>query len=372
MYDFMSSKTSSLGGNSITQTIAGLYQDDDYYLYGGYSNYIEDSTETSSIDIDWSAGDNHYGYFQVFTNSDHCTIQKQRDEREFGPDKSTSFDGDQEELEWRWFTETKQIKQPPISHNMGDLDDDDYFKLLNDQEDIDSNGFLINYQDWQREGEDDDGEDYIQWMTEVDGDLWFDKFDHSNSEQYESIRSSGVVSINILGLTGLINSVFSLWVAFTWLGDFTENTDFWYSWFGPMFVNGLLWIPLTLVWPASTFGSLTMVRMIKLMAQLTLTGPFIAYLANIGAMYYTFYMEPVASESTFATTDEANQYWYGYIGLSLFNSVVSLLTVPKVIAYKDERVKQEQLSESKEEISTAQDEDNDDNTTTGDDGIVRF
>jgi len=63
MYDFMSSKTSSLGGNSITQTIAGLYQDDDYYLYGGYSNYIEDSTETSSIDIDWSAGDNHYGYF---------------------------------------------------------------------------------------------------------------------------------------------------------------------------------------------------------------------------------------------------------------------------------------------------------------------
>lgn len=103
-------------------------------------------------------------------------------------------------------------------------------------------------------------------MFEIDGDLWFDRFDQSNSEEYISVRRAGEQSINILGLMGLVNSAFSIWVWFTWLSDYTNNTDFWFSWFGPFFVNGLLWIPLTLVWPAARWGGLTMTEIIKMMA----------------------------------------------------------------------------------------------------------
>ena len=190
-------------------------------------------------------------------------------------------------------------------------------------------------------------------MAEIDGDLWFDKFDQTNSAEYISIRSAGNMSINILGLTGLFNSVFSLWVWFTFLPDYTNNTKFWFSWFGPFFVHLLLWTPITLIWPAATYGGLTMIRIIKFMAQLTLSGPFIAYLANIGAIYYTFFMEPVASESTFATTAEAYKYFYGYIGLCFANSVVSLLTVKNVVTYYDSRNEQENLQEAKEELKEA-------------------
>lgn len=105
---------------------------------------------------------------------------------------------------------------------MGDLDDDEYYKLFAAQTNIDSDGFPVNYLDWQREGEDDDGEDYVQWMSEIDGDLWFDKFDHSNTNEFNSIRNSGLLSVNILGVTGLLNSAFAIYVAFAFLGNFRD------------------------------------------------------------------------------------------------------------------------------------------------------
>ena len=87
-------------------------------------------------------------------------------------------------------------------------------------------------------------------------------------------------------------------------------------------------------------------------------------------MYYTFYMEPEASESTFATTSEADPYFAGYILLSLINSVVSLTTVDDVVAYHKERVAQENLQDEKDAISDAQGGSTD--TTTADDGIIIF
>ena len=146
----------------------------------------------------------------------------QRDETEFGPDKSTSFSGDKDLLDWRWYIETRLIKQPPNKLNLGDLDNDEYYKLFAAQTNIDSDGFPVNYLDWQREGEDDDGEDYVQWMSEIDGDLWFDKFDHSNTNEFNSIRNSGLLSVNILGVTGLLNSAFAIYVAFAFLGNFRD------------------------------------------------------------------------------------------------------------------------------------------------------
>ena len=201
------------------------------------------------------------------------------------------------------------------------------------QKDIDSDGFPLNYLDWARPGEDEDGNEYTHYMFAIDGDLWFDKFDFTTSDEYISIRRAGVQSINILGFTGLLNSVFSLWVWFTFLTDYGNNTDFWFAWFGPFVVNGTLWIPLTLTWPAAQWGGLTMISIIKFMAQLTLTGPFIAYPANIAALYYAIYMEPVASQSTFVATADADPYFYGYIAASIVNSIISLLFVPDVVDY---------------------------------------
>ena len=88
-------------------------------------------------------------------------------------------------------------------------------------------------------------------------------------------------------------------------------------------------------------------------------------------MYYTFYMEPDASESTFATTTEANPYFAGYILLSVINSIVSLTTVNGVVAYYNERVAQENLQEEKAEISDSQGGETD-TTTSADDGIIIF
>ena len=265
MFDFMSSKTRSQG-NKIEQRIFRIKQDYDYYIYGGQANYLESTTSTSSLELDWSAGNLHYGYFEVYTNNDHCTIQKQRDSLDFGPDKGIDYDGVLEELTLRFFTETEQIKQPSNSLNLGDLDDDDYDRLLILQTDIDSDGFPIVYQDWAREGEDEDGDEYPQWLFDIDGDLWFDKYDRSNTDEYVSIKREGEQSINILGAVGLVNSVFSVWVWFAFLTDYLNNTDFWFSWFAPCVVNGALWIPLTLTWPAATWGGLTMINIIKFMA----------------------------------------------------------------------------------------------------------
>ena len=138
----MSSKTISQG-NTIEQRIFRIKQDYDYYIYGGQANYIESTSSTSSLELDWSAGSLHYGYFEVYTNNEHCVIQKQRDELDFGPDKGIDYDGILEELDLRFYTETEQIKQPPNSLNLGDLDDDDYDRLLVIQTEIDSDGFPL-------------------------------------------------------------------------------------------------------------------------------------------------------------------------------------------------------------------------------------
>ena len=74
-----------------------------------------------------------------------------------------------------------------------------------------------------------------------------DKFDLKATPEYLAAKKLADTAINALGATSLINSVFSLWVWFTYLGDFRVNTinDSWYAWFGAFAVNGLLWIPIT-------------------------------------------------------------------------------------------------------------------------------
>ena len=82
-------------------------------------------------------------------------------------------------------------------------------------------------------------------------------------------------------------------------------------------------------------------------------------------------MEPVTSESTFATTSDANPYFGGYIILSLINSFISLTTVNDVVAYYNERVSQENLQADKAAISDSQGGETD-TEPTNQDGIIVF
>ena len=50
-----------------------------------------------------------------------------------------------------------------------------------------------------------------------------DKFDLKDSPEYLAAKQTADLALNVLGATGLINSIFSLWVWYTYLGDFTEH-----------------------------------------------------------------------------------------------------------------------------------------------------
>ena len=107
-----------------------------------------------------------------------------------------------------------------------------------------------------------------------------------------------------------------------------------YAWFGPYFVNGLVWTPIAVVWPIIRWGETTMLRFLSIFAQMTLAAAFIGYWANVAAMYYAFYREPVLSESIWAAdTSEADPYFYGYIALSVVNSIISILFASDVVEF---------------------------------------
>lgn len=105
-FKFMSSKTSRLN-NTIKQRIFDIHMHDDHYIYGGQANYLESTTVTSSLDIDWTSSSKYYGYFEVYTNNENCVVKSVRDARDFGPDKSSDFRGDLEALSWKIWEQTE-------------------------------------------------------------------------------------------------------------------------------------------------------------------------------------------------------------------------------------------------------------------------
>lgn len=65
--------------------------------------------------------------------------------------------------------EEEDIKIPPNELNLGDLDDEDYARNLVEQKEIDNDGFPVTYRDWLRPGEDDDDEEYPEFIFEIEG-----------------------------------------------------------------------------------------------------------------------------------------------------------------------------------------------------------
>jgi len=251
--------------------------------------------------------------------------------------KSVDFTGTINEAQgFRNYLEEKTTKLPPNTLNIGDRDDSDYDENLLDQKKIDSDGFPIESQDWQRPGEDDDGESYVQYLFEIDGAKWIDKYDFSNSQVYNSAVASGNTGVNVLAAVGLLNTIGVVWVWFKFLNTLT-NSNYWITWLSVLLVNGTLWIPITLSWPVSPFGGLTFVLLMKTFAQMTLIGAFGAYWFNFAAMVYTFYITPEESESLL-TGSEPLLYLGGYTALSALNSALSLLFIGDIIAWYETEV----------------------------------
>ena len=238
--------------------------------------------------------------------------------------------------------------------------DDEYFlrDLIDYQDDVNEEGYGIRIKDWQRDPEIDDGDliEYPHFLFEIDGDYWFDKFAEDHSDVFETIERQGSQAINVLGVTGLVNSIYSIWVWFRFLSDFSAIDGFWGAWFGVCFANGALWIPLTLLFPAANYGSLLTVKIVRDMAQATFIGPFFAYWANLIALYYTMYVQPDAAGSDFASNpSDGNLLILFYLVLSAANSAVSFLYVEQVEDYYDQLVlefgAQETVTEEAEEES---------------------
>ena len=101
-----------------------------------------------------------------------------------------------------------------------------------------------------------------------------------------------------------------------------------------------------------------MLSFISLFAKMTLAGAYIGYWANVAAMYYAFYMEPTKSVSTFATTEDAVPYFGGYIGLSIFDAVVSIAFVRDIVAFYEKAKEADDFKQAiKEAASEAAAED---------------
>ena len=142
--------------------------------------------------------------------------------------------------------------------------------------------------------------------------------------------------MNVMGIVGLLNGIFSIYMWFKFLSSsINNNTAFWFSIFFPVAINGCLWIPIFIIWPATVVAGTTTINIISFLSTLTYIGPYFAYWANLGGMAYTFYYKPTESKSTFAQKSDANPYFGAYAVLSLLNSVVSYTFVPDINAFAD-------------------------------------
>jgi len=95
MFDFTPSLNNYLG-NPISERIFHMEFDEDNYLYAGHSNFLPEDIETSSLQIDWTQNEWHYGFFNVYTNDDRCLTQSERDDLDYGEHLAVDFDGTQE------------------------------------------------------------------------------------------------------------------------------------------------------------------------------------------------------------------------------------------------------------------------------------
>lgn len=105
----------------------------------------------------------------------------------------------------------------------------------------------------------------------------------------------------MMGVAGLGNSAMAIWSWYKYLTDYQNPTLFWYSWFIACVTSGLLWVPLTIYWPATSFSSSTVVLVFQVLSQGTLVGAYALYWIALGHMAYTFFVVPDSSGSVYGS-----------------------------------------------------------------------
>ena len=93
--------------------------------------------------------------------------------------------------------------------------------------------------------------------------------------------------MGIFALTGLLNSAYVVWIWFKYMHDNFVNSNFWLTWISVVIVNGGLWMPIFVGYPATFSMSTNVLLVTSWLAQATKFGLFGAYWANIGVMVYT-------------------------------------------------------------------------------------
>lgn len=133
---------------AITRTLSEVQSSEDYYLYGGRTNFLY-ASDLQFLDLDWTSTDASYGYFVSYSDADHCRSNTEEEELDYGVSKAVAFTGAIVQAQnLREYTEDFSIKTPPNTLNIGDRDDEDYEDNLLKQGKIDSDGFPIESQDW--------------------------------------------------------------------------------------------------------------------------------------------------------------------------------------------------------------------------------
>ena len=82
-----------------------------------------------------------------------------------------------------WIAE-KTIKEPPVTVNIGNVDSEKYGQDLISQRQINPDGFAVESQDWKRTGNDAAGLEYEQYMDEIRGEKWLNRFNVTASSEF--------------------------------------------------------------------------------------------------------------------------------------------------------------------------------------------
>jgi len=164
-------------------------------------------------------------------------------------------------------------------------------------------------------------------------------------------NAKGSIAVHILGAVGLLNSIIAFWMWFKFLKNF-DNSHYWWTMLMTMITTGSLWIPMAVVWPVYQFGEQYMIRVVRIIAQMTYIGVFGAYWINLSALIYSTIVSREKAGSQI-TKKAGVTYSITYGAISAVNSTLSVLFVPRIVDWYEE---EENLRTEKEKLVKIQEE----------------
>jgi hypothetical protein len=147
-----------------------------------------------------------------------------------------------------------------------DLDEDEYdFQVKKHKNTVNKDGFDIFFKDWVK----------ADSYEKIKGKNWLNKYDNDYATVKMDSKRKGNIAVVVYGVCALVNVVLSIVVWFTSLGKFIPNKDYswsWYAWFSAFLIHLLIWSPLLILWPLAYIGTVGILRLINIFAQIAMYG----------------------------------------------------------------------------------------------------